>query len=83
MDDDRGLDLDDPSINIPYRMAFGLARLRLERLAVGNVYRRDESAEFAKLVRDVMGDFGDSAGPALEAIRLGVADANAGREPRW
>jgi len=83
MDDDHGVDLSDMTLAVAYRMAYGFAVRRIERLAIVNVYDRDESNQFDKLVRDTLADMGDAAGPALVAIRLGVADANAGRQPRW
>lgn len=83
MHDDHGVDLGDVTLAVVYRMAYGFAVRRIERFAIVNVYDRDASKQFDKMVRDVIADMGDSAGPALGAIRLGVADANARRQPRW
>lgn len=83
MHDDHGVDLADWTAAVVYRMAYGFAVRRIERLAIVNVYDQDESEQFDKLVRDAITDMGDAAGPALGAIRLGVADANDRRQPRW
>jgi hypothetical protein len=68
--------------NIRYRIAYGLAAdLALEHRQ-GNAWREDPGHILGLVARE-MSKSGPLDGEAMEVVREGVADAVAGRKPRW
>lgn len=79
--DNRPMDDDDWPRNLAYRMAFGLARRRIEEDGM-RLARPDPNRLLKRLLEQVEREMrGDHR--AREAIADGVADAVAGRQPRW
>jgi len=76
------MDVDNFALDVRYRVAYSLAARRLERDRIGpNAPGRDPGLQLGLLTAEVVREMGDHWG--REAIADGVADASAGRRPRW
>ena len=76
--------MDDDTLNGLYRSAYGHAANKLERAEFGtNAPGRDPAKLLKRLLEHALRETGDRGPAARRAIEEGVADATAGRKPRW